>query len=123
MVYAYLSISASALGWPFVVAFLPTLHLFDKAMEHINVASHLNLQPPPPLRSSSWIVSGETEEGPPEEIPRWAMGINMVKHRFVHMSLHPDWLAHPLQIDINQALMVSVNGGSWHGSAPYCQHQ
>ena len=35
------------------------------------------------------------------------------------MSLHPDWIDFPLDIDINDALMCSVNGGDWHGKAIY----
>ena len=44
-----------------------------------------------------------------------------VQHSFVHMNLHHDWLSYPhqLQIDINKARMVRVNGGPWHGTAQY----
>ena len=44
---------------------------------------------------------------------------DVVKHRFVHMCLHADWLHQPLQIDINRALVVSVHNGAWHGAAQY----
>ena len=41
------------------------------------------------------------------------------KHWFVHMSLHADWHATPLQIDVNTTLMMSVNTGAWRGTAKY----
>ena len=42
-----------------------------------------------------------------------------VKHRFVHYRLAAAWLHYPLHIDVNTSLMVSVNGGSWHGTTQY----
>ena len=44
-----------------------------------------------------------------------------VKHSFVHVRLAADWLSHPwhLDLDINEFLQISVNGGNWHGTADY----
>ena len=41
---------------------------------------------------------------------------SLVKHAFLHLSLDPDWIYSPLNIDTNTSLMVSVNGGDWHGT-------
>jgi len=44
-----------------------------------------------------------------------------VKHSFVHVRLAASWLSHPwhLDLDINEFLQISVNGGNWHGTADY----
>ena len=38
-----------------------------------------------------------------------------VKHRFVHVRLAASWLSYRLNIDVNELLQVSVDGGDWHG--------
>ena len=53
------------------------------------------------------------------ESPLAAAEHPQVKHSFVHMRLAADWLAYPLDIDVNKSLQASVNGGEWHGSAAY----
>ena len=47
-----------------------------------------------------------------------AKGVRL-KHRFVHYRLAAAWLSHPLQIDVNEFLQVSVDGGDWHGAADF----
>ena len=42
-----------------------------------------------------------------------------VKHRFVHVRLVASWLSYPLNIDVNELLQVSVDGGDWHGAADF----
>ena len=44
-----------------------------------------------------------------------------VKHSFVHVRLAADWLSHPwhLNLDVNELLQVSVDGGDWHGTADF----
>ena len=46
-----------------------------------------------------------------------------VKHRFVHYRLAADWLSHPLQLDVNMFLQISVNGGDWHGNADFVRDE
>ena len=46
-----------------------------------------------------------------------------VKHRFVHYRLAADWLSHPLQLDVNRLLQISVDGGSWHGNADFVRDE
>ena len=41
----------------------------------------------------------------------------MVKHSFFHVSLDPHWIGRRMSIDVNEILMVSVDGGNWHGNA------
>ena len=50
---------------------------------------------------------------------RLAVQRERVKHRFVHVRLAANWLSHPLNIDINELLQVSVDGGDWHGTADF----
>ena len=44
-----------------------------------------------------------------------------VKHSFVHVRLAADWLPDPwhLNLDVNEFLQVSVDGGDWHGTADF----
>ena len=44
---------------------------------------------------------------------------NMVKHSFVRLSLDPDWIDRRMSIDVNELLMVAVDGGNWHCKAAY----
>ena len=46
-------------------------------------------------------------------------GVDHVKHQFVHLSLHPDWLVYRPTIAVNALLQISYEGSSWHGSAVY----
>ena len=46
-----------------------------------------------------------------------------LKHKFVLMSLHPDWLKSPMSVDVHYNLMVSVNKGDWHGAAQYTHNK
>ena len=36
-----------------------------------------------------------------------------VKHAFIHLCMHPEWIDLHLTIDINDRSMCSVNGGDW----------
>ena len=40
-----------------------------------------------------------------------------VKHAFIHLCMHPEWIDLHLTIDINDRSMCSVNGGNWHDKA------
>ena len=40
-----------------------------------------------------------------------------LKHAFVHVTMHPSWVAFPFQLLVNRRLEISINGGPWHGSA------
>ena len=42
-----------------------------------------------------------------------------LKHRFVHVRLAASWLSYRLNIDVNELLQVSVDGGDWHGAADF----
>ena len=42
-----------------------------------------------------------------------------IKHCFVMMYLHPDWLHHPSSIAVNELNQISFNGGHWHGEAAF----
>ena len=42
-----------------------------------------------------------------------------VKHAFVHITMHRDWVKNPLQLRVSKRLEISVNGGPCHGSALY----
>ena len=44
-----------------------------------------------------------------------------VKHSFVHVRLAASWLSQQwhLDLDISECLQISVNGGTWHGTADY----
>ena len=64
--------------------------------------------PPPPL-------------GPHDYPP--SVDCNVVKHQFVYVSLHPQWIDRRMFLDVNTLLQISVNGGAWHGSAIYTSHQ
>ena len=78
---------------------------------------------------TSWLDAAETPlEG---EAVDWlaaaqrkliAEGVR-VKHRFVHYRLAADWLSHPLQLDVNMFLQISVNGGDWHGNADFVRDE
>ena len=46
----------------------------------------------------------------------------IIKHSFVCIYTGRDWLDKPLHIDINNALMISIDGGNWHGAAVYTKH-
>ena len=37
------------------------------------------------------------------------------------MSLDPAWLQYPLMLGVNMLLMISVDGGPWHGKAVYVE--
>ena len=50
---------------------------------------------------------------------RLVVGRERVKHRFVHVRLAASWLSYPLNIDVNELLQVSVDGGDWHGTADF----
>ena len=45
--------------------------------------------------------------------------VDKVKHQFVHLSLHPDWITFRPTIAVNTFLQISYEGSSWHGSAVY----
>ena len=51
------------------------------------------------------------------EVQRVFDHLNMVKHSFVRLSLDPDWIDRRMSIDVNELLMVSFDGGNWHGKA------
>ena len=44
---------------------------------------------------------------------------NQVKHKFLHVNLDPKCIHKRVKIDVNMFLMVSANGGDWHGKAQY----
>lgn len=73
--------------------------------------SHLDAaEPPLETEAVDWLAAAERK--------LLAKGVR-VKHRFVHYRLAAAWLSHPLQIDVNEFLQVSVDGGDWHGSADF----
>ena len=46
-------------------------------------------------------------------------GVDEIKHQFVHLSLHPNWITLRPTIAVNTFLQISYEGSSWHGSAVY----
>ena len=42
-----------------------------------------------------------------------------IKHLFVMMYLHPDWIHHQSSIAVNELNQISYNGGAWHGEATF----
>ena len=46
-------------------------------------------------------------------------GVNELKHLFIHLCVHPAWIATRPTIAVNKHLQISYNGSSWHGSAVY----
>ena len=57
-----------------------------------------------------------------DDVARVLNDFQTVKHSFVYMHMHADWLDKPLHIDISNALMISVDGGDWNGAAVYTWH-
>ena len=53
------------------------------------------------------------------ESPTVYDGVNEIKHMFIHLSLHPAWIANRPTIAVNKLLQISYDGSSWHGSAIY----
>ena len=46
-------------------------------------------------------------------------GVNEIKHKFIHLCVHPAWIANRPTIAVNKLLQISYDGSSWHGSAIY----
>ena len=46
-------------------------------------------------------------------------GVDEIKHQFVHLSLHPNWITLRPTIAVNKFLQISYDGSRWHGSACY----
>ena len=55
------------------------------------------------------------------EMPTVLDGVNEIKHQFLHLSVHPAWIALRPVIAVNKLLQISYDGGDWHGSAIYRQ--
>jgi hypothetical protein len=51
----------------------------------------------------------------PEDI----LAAQVIKHSFVLISTHPDWISTQAQITVNDFLQISHNDSQWHGSALY----
>ena len=64
-------------------------------------------------------VEAEEPDWRAAAILRLAVQRERVKHSFVHVRLAADWLSHPLNLDVNALLQVSVDGGDWHGTADF----
>ena len=43
----------------------------------------------------------------------------VVKHRYIYLSLHVCWINIRPMISVNKFLQISVDGSPWHGSALY----
>ena len=46
-------------------------------------------------------------------------GVDELKHPFVHLSLHPNWITLRPTIAVNRFLQISYDSSSLHGSAVY----
>ena len=51
--------------------------------------------------------------------PEDVLAAQVIKHSFVYVSTHPDWISTQAQIAVNDFLQVSHNDSAWHGSALY----
>ena len=65
----------------------------------------------------------QNQENAVAELPRvLSSDPQTVKHSFVHMCLDPSWVEYPMMLDVNTCLMVSIDGGPWHGKAVYVEN-
>ena len=44
---------------------------------------------------------------------------NVIKHQYVMLNLHPNWITQRPVLAVNKFLQCSYNGSDWHGSAIY----
>ena len=52
-------------------------------------------------------------------MPMVVAGVNVIKHQFLMLNLHPSWIASRPVLAVNKLLQISYNGSPWHGSAIY----
>ena len=52
-------------------------------------------------------------------MPMVVAGVNVIKHQFLMLNLHPNWIALRPVLAVNKLLQISYNGSPWHGSAIY----